>query len=1041
MLVEKIKSRGDGRQLGAYLLSDRKNDEAEVIETRGFEPGDLADALDLAEIEARARTRGEKVFAFAAIVPEDGETLTREQITEAADEAERELGYEGLDRVIVRHLKADRRETEGDHYHVVWNRFDRETGKLRSDSHSGRKMRAAMDRIEERFGLRMRDDHPAHDKARTSDDEARQDDRSAKKKPERSAEITGLWNTTDSGKAFRAALEEAGYTLAYGRQRTYCVVDENGEVHSLARQIKDANAADVKARLADLDPASIPEADAVRAAIRQAQKERAAEAGQPAGPRERANRAERQKQAQADAAQILSDQDEGRADAAGHVPTPRERSEAEQRESAGLAAVLLERVTFTRSTFTRADLEREAAKMTGHTGREAWMSMEGGLAALDDQQRASAERSYEKWAEENPRPAAKYGLEDYVSYAQEREAERQGDRDPESIKKRADAREAFRFVMQSLDQSGEIVSVGPDPRNESRERFTSRAMLQTELAMEAAAATLAGRDGHGVKAKTREAVRKQTEKDQGYELSGEQREALRHITGKEDLSLIVGYAGAGKSTTLNAARGAYEAEGFRVRGAALSGIAAQGLEDSAGIKSTTLHRLLHRLDGQADREQTAGAKIEAMRAKIGKIKGRSEKAQKYRDDLTRKMDDMREDLEAGRLTQRDVIVIDEAAMIGSRDMSRLLAHAVAAGAKVVLVGDHEQTQAIEAGAAFRALSERHPPAVMRDVRRQTEDWQKEATKGFPEGRVKEALDAYRDHGMIHEATSRDDAKAELIEAWARAQRDKPERSAAIFTHLNADVQELNQLGRETFRKMGRLGEDHELTLKDGSITLAEGDRLMFRKNDGQLAVKNGSLATVRKIDGDEITVALDTAGGRAGQGRELKFSTADYQEFSHGYAATVHKTQGVTVDRAFVLATPGMDKHTGYVAMSRHRERVDLFHAREDFKDHDALTRRMARSGAKDSVLDYMQKAEHGHGFVGTLRAAVAGVWGKIAAIFGRPDRHPAEAAQQAREQAARDGRRPGETFIDAVRALADKEREEEGAGEENNRAHSPAGR
>jgi ATP-dependent exoDNAse (exonuclease V) alpha subunit len=1021
MIVGKIKSRGNGQQLGNYLVNDPKNAEAEVMEVRGFENGaDLAEAFDLAEIMATEATRGDKVFAFAAIVPEDGERLTREQVLAAVENAERHLGFQGLDRVIVRHLKNDRRPDEGDHYHVVWNRHDKETGKLRSDSHSGRNFRVALDEIEERFGLRQRDRSPEAEEARTkaSDAEARQDERSTKGKRERVEEITGLWNRTDSGKAFRAALEDAGYTLAHGKSRAYCVVDQAGEVHSLAKQIRGAKTADVRARLADLDPASIPEAEAIRASIKQARDERAAEISRAPQP----SRAERRAQQARDADAIRAvDAEPSEQSGAVHVPTPSERTDAERAASAGMAAAILDRLTAHRSTFTRTDLEREAAKMTGHQVRDVWMTQTGGLDGLDERHRASAERSYERWAEEKPQLAERYGLADYVSYAQAREQERQATQDPDTLRHRQDRAEAFKHTMVAIDASGDVVNVGPDPRNPSRDRFTSKSMLTAELEMEAAAATLAARGEHTVTGKNRDTTRRQTEKAQGFDLSMEQRAAVRHVTGADDLSLVVGYAGAGKSTMLAAARSAWEAQGFRVRGAALSGIAARGLEDSAGIKSTTLDALLHRLDGRQEREAKIEAEATALREKMGKIRGTSEKARNYRGDLARKIGQLGEELEKSRLTERDVIVVDEAAMIGSRKMGRLLAHAVEGRAKVVLVGDHEQVQAIEAGAAFRALMERHGAAVMKDVRRQGKEWQRAATKDFAEGRAREALDSYRDKGMVHETVSRDDAKSDLIGAWSRARAARPDDSSIILTHLNADVHDLNRQARAAYKAEGRLGEDHELALKDGKLTLADGDRVLFRKNDSHLDVKNGSLGTVRKIEGDEITVALDTSKGKAGHGREVKFSLSEYEEISHGYAATVHKSQGSTVDRAFVLATPGMDRHTSYVAMSRHRDRADLFHAREDFRGHEAMTRRLSRSGAKDSVLDYMRRAETGGGFARTLRTAVAAVWETISSVFKRGDIHPAEAAQQAREQAERAARRPSERAADAIRAKEER--------------------
>ncbi|MCE3519075.1 AAA family ATPase, partial [Escherichia coli] len=108
-----------------------------------------------------------------------------------------------------------------------------------------------------------------------------------------------------------------------------------------------------------------------------------------------------------------------------------------------------------------------------------------------------------------------------------------------------------------------------------------------------------------------------------------------------------------------------------------------------------------------------------------------------------------------RLGPRDVLVVDEAGMIGSRQMERVLSQARDAGAKVVLVGDPEQLQAIEAGAAFRSITERHGAAEITEVRRQRDDWQKEATRQLATGRTAEAIHAYSDRGMVQAADTRE----------------------------------------------------------------------------------------------------------------------------------------------------------------------------------------------------------------------------------------------------------------------------------------------
>src|SRR5437764_11539324 len=115
-------------------------------------------------------------------------------------------------------------------------------------------------------------------------------------------------------------------------------------------------------------------------------------------------------------------------------------------------------------------------------------------------------------------------------------------------------------------------------------------------------------------------------------------------------------------------------------------------------------------------------------------------------------------------------------MVGTRQLERVLSHAAEAGAKVVLVGDFRQLQAIEAGAAFRSIHERHGGAEIGEVRRQREDWQRDATRDLATGRSDNALEAYRSHGMVHEAPTREQARSDLIDRWDRDRRSAPDRS-------------------------------------------------------------------------------------------------------------------------------------------------------------------------------------------------------------------------------------------------------------------------
>src|SRR4051794_33090214 len=287
-------------------------------------------------------------------------------------------------------------------------------------------------------------------------------------------------------------------------------------------------------------------------------------------------------------------------------------------------------------------------------------------------------------------------------------------------------------------------------------------------------------------------------------------------------------------------------------------------------------------------------------------------------------------------------------MVGSREMERVLSHAAEAGAKMVLVGDPEQLQAIEAGAAFRALFERHGAAEITQVRRQHQAWQREATTELATERTAAALERYERAAMVHAHATKDEAKAALVEGWDAARRAEPERSQVMLAYTRADVRDLNELGRAKGRAAGALGADRAITTGRGERAVAVGDRVMFLRNERSLGVKNGTLGTLERLEGASLTVRLDGADRGV-----VRFDLKDYAHVDHGYAATIHKAQGVTVDRAHVLASSFMDRHAVYVGLTRHREGVELHWAGEDLRDRTGLERTLSRERVKDTTLDY----------------------------------------------------------------------------------------
>ncbi|GGB64331.1 Ti-type conjugative transfer relaxase TraA [Blastomonas aquatica] len=462
-------------------------------------------------------------------------------------------------------------------------------------------------------------------------------------------------------------------------------------------------------------------------------------------------------------------------------------------------------------------------------------------------------------------------------------------------------KEQFDAVMSAVKNASELIALGRDGKG--NDRFTSREMLETEQRLESATIRLEARRSHAVPDRYRELALANA-KSRGMDLSAEQRGALEHVTSAKGVSNVIGYAGTGKSAMLGVAREAWVRAGYTVQGAALSGIAAEGLEHGSRIPSRTLASLEYQW-GQ-------GREL---------------------------------------LTSKHVLVIDEAGMLGTRQMERVVSHAQQQGAKVVMVGDPQQLQAIEAGAAFRAVAERHGAVEIASIRRQQIDWQREATRELATGRTGEALGRYEEAGNVHVAETREAARAGLVDAWERDRQAKPDASRIILTHTNDEVRALNEAVREKVRASGDLGEDVALKVERGARQFADGDRIMFLKNERSLGVKNGSLGTVESVSALRMSVKLD-------DGKAVAFDLKDYAHLDHGYAATIHKAQGMTVDQVKLLATPGMDSHGAYVALSRHRTQVDLHYGKDDFADRKALVRTLSRERGKDMASDYARQPE-----------------------------------------------------------------------------------
>ena len=616
----------------------------------------------------------------------------------------------------------------------------------------------------------------------------------------------------------------------------------------------------------------------------------------------------------------------------------------------------------------------------------------------------------------------------------------------------------FQRLDSRLKASSELVMLCPEGvrddggRIEDKAIYTTQSLLHSEKTLVKTAEALSESQTHGISQESVQVALRETNAamGEGQSLSNDQVQAIEHLTSAGQLKCIVGYAGSGKSTALKACKEAWEAEGYRVYGFAPTGKAANGLED-IGINSTTLHRFL--LDFESGRNQ---------------------------------------------YSEKSILVLDEGGMVDLERFQKFLNAVQKIGAKAVVVGDGRQLQPVEAGPAFRLVTERSGAVKLETIVRQKEAWQREATVKFGKGDAKSALQAYVDKGHVHiveetlpagntpqdviqryematrtagliyrdisreisEKTqgqgfrssdlythedykrynelktiqkdaareilnnastyrpyleerrldptemarlfvnkdqSREDqykeahyiltqcqlthlmgaekpmgqgvdvrsaAKAALLKDWQSHLKTSPEKSILILANTNRDVKDLNTAARSYLKEVGQIGkQEFTYTItkeieddfgRKGRIqeerSFSQGDRIIFTGKNKGMGVSKGVMGTITNLSANSITVSLD----RPGKNQDINFAPSLFSHFDQGWAVTIYKAQGATVDKAFVLASHEMTQNLSYVSLTRHREDVQVYGSTLDFWRPEKLPEILSKSGEKLSAGDYL---------------------------------------------------------------------------------------
>ncbi|QBG35962.1 MobF family relaxase [Litorilituus sediminis] len=355
-------------------------------------------------------------------------------------------------------------------------------------------------------------------------------------------------------------------------------------------------------------------------------------------------------------------------------------------------------------------------------------------------------------------------------------------------------------------------------------------------------------------------------------LNNEQKSALLGVISKGGLSAINGLPGTGKSYLLKELNAAYSANKYKVIGCCVAAKAAESLQESSGIKSQTLDSLLLSLEN--------GSK---------------------------------------KLNEKTVMVLDEAGMVGVKKLNRLFEFVEMARAKLVLVGDYNQLNPIQAGNPYYRLKDKIPFFELNNIQRQKHEKDRQNVLNIKNGHILEVLNDLDESGNLSFEKEHIQAKANLVNDWYNSFKSSPLENIMIAS-TRQDVADLNKLARQKLKLDEKLSglTVQMLNHEDQLLDLQKGDRVMFRKNAHEIEVSNGSTGEIEKVQqlidrSLNITIALDN-------GKQVEFNTKYYTALDYGYGMTTHKSQGLTCDNAYIFFSERyLSKELAYVKMSRSR--------------------------------------------------------------------------------------------------------------------------
>lgn len=443
----------------------------------------------------------------------------------------------------------------------------------------------------------------------------------------------------------------------------------------------------------------------------------------------------------------------------------------------------------------------------------------------------------------------------------------------------------------------ELVTLVNKQTGELTGKFTSEKVIEEEVSILRLADRIHSKDCFQVNLKKTENF--------SLSLNSEQKTAFQAILEGRKMACLQGYAGTGKSHLLAALKNAYTDSGYHVRAFGPDNATADILKEKGFNNAENIYRFLY---GFHNSKRNAAK-------------------------------------------NKEVWILDEAGKLGNRPLLEFLKAAYKQEAQVIFSGDHAQLSSVERGGMFRVFCERYDSSMLQDIQRQKQEIQREIAKNLAVGKMSPAIDKLCSVSTIKWAATKKEAMEALIFKWALDTKAYPKASTLLIAHSNDEVRILNEMVRMIKKERGELS-DKEFVCQTflGKVYLSVGDQVEFRKNDKALGVTNGLSGVLVEAAEDKFVISIRENGEK---NHIVTFNPQKYYSYQLGYATTHFRSQGKTIDRAYVLHSAALNKRLFYVGLTRHSHEAYYFISKDQAYCLADLKRQALRESTKENTLGF----------------------------------------------------------------------------------------